>query len=245
MRTSNWIAGLTMLMTSLLNLGCGIPIESGNRIAATKDERQQGSHDPAMTFERMSPLVEVYKEVGAILQLDDAEQKQIDEVLQKHQAIFENWYGNEWQELRKHQQAATNAAQKRDLASLQQLKANGGKERVAELHQQERQMQVNFETELLASIPSDKLEQWKSHRIATLLLTFLEPLNLSPQQIKEVRQQAPAVIRSMEKPNWQGYGTDRLEKKFASTILKPNQRKDFEQLQKKNRLRMLRWNNYQ
>lgn len=231
-----------MVFTGLMLLGCGVPTHS----TATPDSQgtsQERNSSAKLTFERMSPLVDAYRDIAKVLDLNETQSQRFDTLYKKHREIFESWYADEGKELSERQQAALSAARRRDLAALRELNANGGKQRVAELHAQQRQMQENFEKELIAAVPPEKLTQWKAHRIATLLLAFLEPLRLSPKQISEIHKQAPEVIQWVREANWQGYGTDRLEKRFEATIVTDQQREDFEKLKNANRLRMLRWNN--
>lgn len=233
-----------MLLFTLAMSGCDLPQESYSE-TRSGDSGVTSDAAESMTFERMSPLVEAYRDIANILNLSKAEQRQFELVFEKHKSIFTTWYANEWAELKSIQKKAMDAAKERNLAKMRQLNANGGKQRVAELHQQQREMQKAFEQELLATVPMDKLDQWKAHRITSLLLEFLQPLDLSEEQTALIRDQSLQVIRSNQKENWQGYGTDQLEKRFAKTIVHDDQQDAFLELQKKNRLRMLRWNNYQ
>ena len=230
----------SLLLMSLAICGCATPVSSQT------DESSSESPNPSqkLTFERMSPLVDAYRDVDQALDLNEMQGREIDKVKNSYQAKFENWYANQGVELKQLEKKFLNAAKRKDLVSMRKMKTNGERDRMSDFKKQERAMQVAFERELIAAIPAGKLDLWKAHRISVLLLEFLEPLELSKDQIQAVKNAGPKVIRNLgQEANWQGYGTSHLEKHFQRTVMLPAQESAFNGLIKKNRMRMLSWNN--
>lgn len=243
---TQWITLGTAFATGLwlaCLLGCSEPADNDTGRAVQLDG-QPTNEKREMTFERMSPLVKAYQDINKVLQLGPGESQRMDAVKSKHKKKFQNWYATVWQENKKREKKFLDAVKNRSLRQLREMKTNGERAKMDECKKQERRMQVEFEKDLLEAIPEDKMDQWKAHRIAVLLLEFLEPLALSKDQVASIKSAAPNVVRSLgREKNWQGYGTSKLEKRFERTVLKPNQKVDFEKLKKKKIMRMLRWNN--
>ena len=62
-------------------------------------------------------------------------------------------------------------------------------------------------------------------------------------QFSSAKSQSMLISRKKDKENWRGYGTSKLEKMFESQILSADQNSTFEELKKKNKLRMFKWSN--
>ena len=222
--------------------GCTKPDAAGP--AGSKNLAGKASSNQPMTFERMSPLVNDYANIQQILKLSKEESQKLDSVKDKHKQVFKAWYATEWPKLKELEKEFLEAAKERNLKKINQMKSNGKRKQMDQFKQQERKMQIAFEKDLLAAIPENKLHVWKGHRMSELLIEFLNPLDLSKDQIQEIRQLAPAAADSVKREkNWQGIGTNNLEKMFERQILAADQKSDFEALKKKNKLRMLRWKN--
>ncbi len=127
----------------------------------------------------------------------------------------------------------------RTIADLEGVSDN-----VKELILEEREMQKEYDAAVLAAIPVDKLKLWQADKICRTLLGFLEPLEFTEAQIKQVHDLAPTAlqqIRAKNKDDWHLMGTSNLEKLVGQSVIAPTQKQPFEELKKKHRLRKLKW----
>ncbi|MEM9411472.1 MAG: hypothetical protein AAGA30_10180 [Planctomycetota bacterium] len=200
-----------------------------------------------LTFERMTPLADAYRNIGETLDLDNENREEFDRIYEKHKQKFETWYEIEGKELVGYQVDAINK-----IKNIRSLKFTGSgvteemKKRVQELKEQERKLHSDFELDLLAAIPDGKLRQWKCHRMSFLVLEFFDPLKLDDGQINSVIKLAPralAMLKKDQRSNWQGYGSSKLETLAAKQVLKESQIEQYQKMKKRNFSRLFRWNN--
>ena len=192
----------------------------------------------------LSKLIKQYEPIANVLELNENEIAQIGSIHREYGDKLSQWHETDGKEMKAIQKQALQAARNRDKAALNRLNASGGKEKVAKFSQAEAAIQKAYAEALFDAIPGEKQDRWKAYRISTCLLEFLEPLNLSQEQMDSVRSLAPKAIRSIgNETNWQGYGTSKLEKLFETRVVTAEQKEDFENLKSKNRMRMLKWNN--
>ena len=223
--------------------GCADPAEVQVALADGSTNPDSDAKHP-FSFERMSPLAKDFKGIEQILNLAPAEAQKMNEVKARHQQKFESLYATEWKDHQKLEKEFLAAVKDRDLRKMREMKKNGKRAKMDAFVKKERSMQADFERDLINAIPATKMPDWKAYRISKLLLDFVTPLNLSNEQKAQLKTLAPTVIQSLgREKNWQGLGTDRLEKRMEASILTTDQKSEFETLKKKNKLRMLRWNN--
>lgn len=228
--------GLALALSTALTCGCLEP--DGSAKSNSGDVSKKSA-------EQLSSLVAEYRDLNSCLELTEQEETKIAEVHLRFEKKLRSWYDKNHRELRQIQGNALDAARERDLKKLKQMNARGDKKRVAELYQEERELQGEYEATLIDAIPAAKLDTWKSHVIAKQLLEYLEPIDLSDDQIKQIQESAVVVIsREGTNENWKGMGTRALEIVFARQIVSKSQQPGYDALKKSNRLRQLRWNNH-
>ena len=200
-----------------------------------------------LTFERMSRLVEAYRNIGQILDLTPEQKQTFKEIFAEHKKRFEAFYDVDGKELVGYQVEAMNSIRNFRRFKFTGVPKNEQKtKRIAELNQQERTLQSNFEKDLLSAVPQDKLQRWKCYRISELVLEFFDPLELDNGQREKVRKLAPralAMLRRKQQSNWQGYGASKLESLASKSVLNSVQRQSCEKLKFRKLAHASRWNN--
>lgn len=235
-----FFACLAILITSTAP-GCNEPKTKRSR---TRSSSSSKSTVAKKTLSDWIPSSKLFRGLEIKLSLDKQQAKAINETHSQQKKIIENWYANEGKEMQRIRSKAFSAARKKDLNTFRKMESSGSKSRFDQLIAQERKLGKEYEAAMFASVPVEKLDLLKAHQISTLLVDYLSPLKLTEDQRKSIQDSALSVIEKIKsKKNWRGYGTSQLEKVFENSILLKKQKDQYQKLKKKNKLRMLKWNN--
>ena len=177
-------------------------------------------------------------------QLAPAEKDGLNQFFAQRVTQIKDWYSKNGPKIVALRKEALEAARRKDLRKLKEMNKTGSKESVSNLVNQERKLLDEYRVELEKQIPKEAKLEWQSTIVSNQLLEFLEPLQLTENQMEQVRSSASQAIARLgrkQQDNWRGYGTAKLEEIFATKHLEASQKQAFEQLQKSNKMRMMKW----
>lgn len=223
-----------MVLAIAVVLGCSNPNSSS--------ENEESARELVKTSEKFSKIQTEFDEMMSVLNLEAEASAKLTQV---HETNFQKWidwdteFGLEISEIRK---KALDAAKDKDLRRIKEMNAQGDKDRVAALVNQERELRDSYYSELFEAIPEEERQIWKAHTVAKKLLIFLGPVDLTDDQAIEIRTKAKdAILLVKVNENWRGAGTAQLEKLFENQIIRPDQKAAFEKLKKEQPMRQLKW----
>ncbi|MEM7456800.1 MAG: hypothetical protein AAF456_20825 [Planctomycetota bacterium] len=183
-----------------------------------------------------------FEEMKSVLGLSGDEADALSEAHVQHFAALESWFAENGQTISDIRGEALDAARDRDLARLNSMDASGDKETIKRLQAEEDELLKGYRQAVEDSLSDDSRTRWRQHTICDNLLTFLSELDLSADQIQQIKDAAPDALRRVSDPeNWRGYGTAELEEVFESRIVLNDQKVAFKELQDGNKMRMLKW----
>ena len=218
--------GLILILAATL-VGCRNPVATNSANEGTAEELWQ--------------WVSQYDDMASVLQLTDEDQAKLKQVHQEHQAKLRNWFEENGEYRRKRLGQAINAYENKDLRKMKELQAD--KEKWQAIHDEERELQIGYESAIFAAIPESKAVQWKARVISDKLLEYLEPFEPTAEQIQRINELAPrAAIGLNDISVWRAEGTKKLESMFARQVLSADQKGRYEEFKQKNRHRLLKWN---
>ena len=239
---SNLIAACC-LVSHLVLLGCAEPEQNAG--GAVVENQVKPDESPKKYGD--STIKKLQAEFDSLLSVVDLSESKEQEVRALHQTWtnrLDDWHRENGPTIVAIRKKALEAAKKKDLRALKKMDRGGDKQKVADLTNEEREMLQTYEAELEATLPEPERTKWQRHVVTQQLLEFLQPLELTQEQQDQIGEQSGNVMnRVKRKENWRGYGTAELEKVFERNIVSPQQKTSFEELKKKNRMRMLKWGN--
>ena len=128
------------------------------------------------------------------------------------------------------------AAKARDLAGLRQAKA-----KAEPLRNELRELLKTHESNIREALSPEYRLKWEAHQVSERILDLMQPLNLSDQQISQVRTEAISTVRaSVNEPNPKAAAYLKLEQTVELSVLTAEQRQAFQEIKKKNPLRSLK-----
>lgn len=237
-----WVPVLFLVGAVLLVNGCsGSPSSVADSGEQARDNADgDGTHT---VNKNLQDLEARFSELLQTVELADKEANTLKQTHGQHLATLKQWYENNSATLKEIRGNALKAARDRDMEKFRSMNARGDKETVARLAEEERQLIKEYRNAIFQVIPESQQKVWQAHVISTQLLEFLQPLELTDKEIGQICDLAPTALRQVKgQENWQGYGTTNLEKLFEQRVLPAGRRAEFDELKKKNRLRMLKWN---
>ena len=172
------------------------------------------------------------------------EQEVVDAIHRKHLLVLEQWHAEHGEKIRSGRAAVFNFMKTKNKAEAKAAMKRAKQDNVKELILEEREMQEEYDAAVLAAIPVDKLKLWQADMICRTLLEFLEPLEFTEVQIKQVNALAPTALQHIgdkDKGDWHVMGTSNLETLVGQSVISPAQKQPFEELKKKHRMRKLKW----
>ena len=235
------------ILTLTLCLGCKDPGNSPRASDSAPDQvgGEEGSK-PEVPYGQyqLDQLAAGFNQVLASVQLDEQQSLELESFHKDSIQNLRNWYSENGPTIVAIRKKAFSAARSKNLAKLQKMKRGGDQATVEKLANEERKLLQNYREALEEKVPSDQKLNWQSDVITDKLLEFLAPLELTDMQKSEVKDLAPNALKRLggkQLKNWRGYGTSELEKLFEKQVLPKQQIQSFEDLKKKNRIRMLKW----
>ena len=236
------LANLLLLLVLVLSMGCG----AGNSESAGAGNPQGVSAESvAYGSKTLDRLEQEYQQMLDVLQLNETEAKALEEVHRLHLGNLQSWFADNGPEIAALRRMARRAAEQRDLAKLKRMDAEGGKQQAAEWAAEEKELLQTYQRELEAALTEEQTLRWQAHVVAEQLLEWLQPLNVGPEQVQAIREEAVEVIAQLDqqqrKETWRGHGTANLEKRFGSDLINGDQKLEYENLRRRDRGRYLRW----
>lgn len=236
MKKTNQSRSITLILVviSLTSWGCS-KRDSSPEQADTK-ESEQAIHRAVTKVQRKYDQLETF--------LDDGEQAVLAGVHQKHQSILEAWHTKHGEKIRSGRAAIAEFMSTKNKAKARKAIAQGKKDNVKELILEEQGLQKEYEAAVVAAIPVGKLRLWQADKISRTLLAFLEPLELTDAQIRQVHDLAPSALQSIrdeDRQAWHLIGTGNLEELFGQRVVAKTQKQRFEELKEKHKHRKLKW----
>ena len=219
-----------------------VTVSSGCSNAGPPEGQQQAMEVEKDTNRVMSKIPLKYDQLEQFLGND--EQEVVAAVHRKYLRILENWHAEHGEKIRNGRAAVFDFMKTKNKTEAKEAMEQAKRDNVKGLILEEQEMQKEYDAAVLAAIPGDKLKLWQADKICRTLLDFLEPLEFTESQIKQVHDLAPRAIqqiRAKNKDDWHLFGTTNLEKLVGQTVIVPAQKRPFEELKKKHRLRKLKW----
>ena len=219
----------------LLSAGCSSPAGEGT------DENSPGD-SAAYGTGALDELQAEFEAMKSVLTLEGDALASLESAHAGHLSALQSWYTENGPTITRIQQEALDAARDRDLARLNSMDASGDKETVKRLKEEEDKLLKEYLDAVEQSLSPDDFNKWQQHVICENVLTFLSDLNLTDEQVGQIRAAAPDALRRVPDPeNWRGYGSAELEKAFEGSIVTEDQRTGLKELQDGNKMRMLKW----
>lgn len=232
-QTNAKISHLILVLVTLA-LGC---TSSGPPVGSAEAEQvAQNASQSIMKIERKYDQLKKF--------LNDDEQAVVAAVHQTYQSKLTEWDVEHGEKVRAGQAALADFLSTKNKAKAKQALAQSKKDNVKELILEKRRMQEEYEAAVVRAIPADKLKLWQADSISRTLLEFLEPLDLTAEQIQQVHNLAPSALQTVDdkdKQAWRLIGTSKLEDLVGQRVLSQDQKRPFEELLKNNKSRKLKW----
>jgi len=107
----------------------------------------------------------------------------------------------------------------------------------------EKEIQLEYEFELIRAIPDEKFALWQQDKISRTVMGIMESLDLTKEQVERVHELSSlALQQTSSQKHWHSDAAAKLEQLVEQQILTPVQQEDFETVKDQNRLRYLSWN---
>lgn len=231
-----WNARAFLILLICVFTGCSAP-DSGTAGSDSGGKSAYGS-------KQLARCEASFEEMKAVLKLDAAAESELANVHEAHTKKMKDWFDESGVELVALRKEALDAAREKDLAKLREMEADGKKKRVTELTEEERVLVADHLELLLDSVEPAQATSYKAHVITKQLIEFLDPIELTGEQVAEVNKLAEKVISRIA-PNqvWRSEGTISLEKEVLSQVLSAEQRSQYDEFDRSKGLQRLQWSN--
>lgn len=232
-------ATITILCIALMAAGCskrGEPAGGSGEIAGRAAESSPDSPRDAKTRGDRSE----YDRMVAVLELTDEEAARVKEAFDARDEEIGTWEAAHGERLRELESQIMAATKKRRLGEMKSAIALA-----TPLRQELLALVAKHKHQIFMALSDDKRVAWDAHRLHRRLAGLIEPLDLSDDQVEQIRAKSLAVASKIRRPTASArplpgaYLT--LEKAVESDILTAEQRQEFETAKKQKKLRSLQW----
>ncbi len=178
-----------------------------------------------------------YEQISAVLELSDQDKAKLKAAFEARAEALTQWWTEKGATLAQFEQQMKQAAKDRDLTGFRQAKA-----KAQPLRNEFRKLLKTHRSNILEALSPEYRLKWEAHLVSERILELLQPLNLSDQQISQVRTEAlSSVSASVNKPNPRAAAYMKLEQTVERSVLSAEQRQTFQEIKKKIPLRSLNW----
>ena len=177
-----------------------------------------------------------YEQMNAVLEVSDQEKAKLKAAFEARAEAGTQWWTEKGAKLAQFEQQMKRAAKDRDLAGLRRAKA-----KAEPLRNELRELLKTHESNILEALSPEYRLTWEAHEVSKRTLDLMQPLNLSDEQISQVRTEALSTVRaSANERNPKAAAYLKLEQTVELSVLTAEQRQAFQGIKKKNPLRSLR-----
>jgi hypothetical protein len=192
------------------------------------------SADPTSSAEKASE--EELARMNAVLELSDQENANLKAAFQASNEALAQWRTEKGAKLAEFEQQMKLAAKNRDLAGVRRAKAQ-----VDPLSKELRDLVRKHKSLVRNALSPEHQLAWDAHQLAERILEVMQPLNLSDQQIAQIRTDSLAAAReSVNEINPSAAGFMNLEQVVELNVLTDEQRRAYQDVKKKKPLRSLK-----
>ena len=177
-----------------------------------------------------------YEQMNTVLELPDQEKAKLKAAFEAYAEAVTQWWTEKGAELPQFEQQMKRAVKARDLAGLRRAKA-----KAEPLRNELRELLKTHESNIREVLSPKYRLKWEAHQVSERILDLMQPLNLSDQQISQVRTEALSTVRaSVNEPNPKAAAYLKLEQTVELSVLTAQQRQTFQEIKKKSPLRSLK-----
>jgi hypothetical protein len=213
----------------------------GNRghdaeVASQQDQPQAGLEaDTARPLPPETIWTAEYEQISAVPGLSDQEKAKLKAALEARAEALTEWRTEEGAELAQFEQQMKQTAEARDLTGLRAAKA-----KAEPLRDELRELLETHRSNIREALSPKHQLEWEAHQVSERVLDLMQPLDLSDQQISQVRTEALSTVRtSVNESNPGAAAYLKLEQTLEVSVLTAEQRQAFQEIKRKNPLRSL------
>lgn len=224
------------LLIAILCASSCIPVKPSAEPSADEQPEQTATDDDVAPSDDANPdWTAEYDAMAAALELSAEEVAALQDAFRRREEVVGGWLAQNGARLRELEQEMKSAARRRDLSTVQRVKAEA-----TPLRTQLRDLIASHQADIHATLTPDNRLQWDAHQLAERLLELMETLELTPEQIDQIRDAAlTAAQAKANEPNPAAAGYLHLEKSVEAGVLTPAQQGRFNQIKQKKPLRSL------
>jgi len=180
-----------------------------------------------------------YEPMVAVLELSDEETARLKEAFDARDEEIGRWEAEHGERLKGLESQMMAAAKKRRLAEMRSAIAQA-----KPLRQGLLALVAKHKFQIFMTLPEEKRVEWDAHRLHRRLAGLMEPLNLSDDQVEQIRAKSMEIAATIERPTAEAGPLPRaylaFEKAVESHVLTAEQRGEFETIKSDNKLRSLK-----
>ncbi len=204
----------------------------------SSDQSQAG---PGTDTDRAAPpetaWTAEYEQISAVLELSDQEKSKLKAAFEARAEALTQWWTEKGAKLAQFERQMKRAAKDRDLTGFRRATA-----KAKPLRNELGRLLKTHRSNILEALSPEYRLKWDAHQVSERILDLMQPLNLSDQQITQVRTEALSTVRaSVNKPNPRAAAYMKLELTVERSVLTTEQRQAYQEIKKKNSLRSLKW----
>ena len=213
---------------------------NGGPDADVPSQQDQSQAGPGTDTDRPPPpetaWTAEYEQMNAVLELSDQEKAKLKAAFEARAEAIMQWWAEKGTKLAQFEQQMKRAVKARDLAGLRRAKA-----KAEPLRNELRELLKTHESNIREVLSPKYRLKWEAHQVSERILDLMQPLNLSNQQISQVRTESLSTVHmSANKPNPKAAAYMKLEQTVELSMLTAQQRQAFQEIKKKHPLRSLK-----
>ena len=213
---------------------------NGGPDADVPSQQDQSQAGPGTDTDRPPPpetaWTAEYEQMNTVLELSDQEKAKLKAAFEARAEAITQWGTKNGEKLAQFEQQMKQAAKARDLSGLRRAKA-----KAEPIRDELRELLKTHESNIREVLSPKYRLKWEAHQVSERILDLMQPLNLSDQQISQVRTESLSTVNaSANEPNPKAAAYMKLEQTVELSVLAAEQRQAFQEIKKKNPLRSLK-----
>jgi hypothetical protein len=170
-----------------------------------------------------------------VLKLSASDKESLESVFRKHLDIYQQWDAKNGDEYRKSFKEMMDATKDKDLARMRNISP-----RAKQLRKEYLQIISNKEKDVVNSLSDENRAKWTGHLIANHFFEIADDIEFSDEQRSSIHEAAViAAAKVKDHANPKAAGFVEFEKLVESNVLNEIQRKQYDTVKDKNKLRTL------